>query len=106
MYLYSYIITNYSQICLMWPFKGTVKYGHIRQMVLNTGLIDMKCTLKGNKNYGHILHNTSYCLIEVVTKAGLTVLIKDRIVKILDLSMTSLQLAFSKIFSSDFTYTY
>jgi len=27
----------------------------------------MKCTVKG--------HNTSYCLIEVVTKAGLTVVI-------------------------------
>jgi hypothetical protein len=29
----------------------------------------MKCTVKGNENYGH----TSYCLIEVVPKAGLTV---------------------------------
>ena len=28
-----------------------VKYGHIRQyMTLNTCLIDMKCTVKGNKN--------------------------------------------------------
>jgi len=23
----------YSQTCLMWPSKGTVKYGHIRQVV-------------------------------------------------------------------------
>jgi len=22
---------------------------------LNTGLIDMKCTVEGNKNYGHII---------------------------------------------------
>jgi hypothetical protein len=35
----------------MWPSKGTVKYGHIRQMPsLNKGLIDMKCTVKENKN--------------------------------------------------------
>jgi hypothetical protein len=25
---------RYSQTCLMWPFKGTVKYGHIRQVVV------------------------------------------------------------------------
>jgi hypothetical protein len=25
--------TIYSQACLMWPSKGTVKYGHIRQVV-------------------------------------------------------------------------
>ena len=24
---------KYSQTCLMWPSKGTVKFGHIRQMV-------------------------------------------------------------------------
>jgi hypothetical protein len=23
----------YSQTCLIWPSKGTMKYGHIRQMV-------------------------------------------------------------------------
>jgi hypothetical protein len=34
----------------------------------------MKCTVKGNKQIRS--HNTSYCLIEVVTKAGLTVLMK------------------------------
>ena len=32
----------------------------------------MKCTVKGNKKLRS--YNTSYCLIEVVTKAGLTVL--------------------------------
>jgi hypothetical protein len=36
---------------------------------LNTGLFDMKCMVKGNKNKSL---NTSYRLIEVVTKAGLT----------------------------------
>jgi hypothetical protein len=25
--------SEYSQTCLMWPSKGTVKYGHIRQVV-------------------------------------------------------------------------
>jgi hypothetical protein len=25
--------TYYSQTCLMWPSQGTVKYGHIRQVV-------------------------------------------------------------------------
>ena len=25
---------RYNQTCLMWPFKGTVKYGHIRQVVV------------------------------------------------------------------------
>jgi hypothetical protein len=34
----------------------------------------MKCTVKGNKQIRS--HTTSYCLIEVVTKAGLTVLMK------------------------------
>ena len=40
-------------------FQGNIEIGPH-----NTGLIDMKCTVKGNKNY---------CLIEVVTKASLTV---------------------------------
>jgi len=39
--------------------------------LLNIGLIDMKCTVKGNKITSNIC--TSYCLIEVVTIAGLTV---------------------------------
>jgi hypothetical protein len=34
------------------------------ESLFNTA-IDMKCTVKGNKNSGHII-NTSYCLIEVV----------------------------------------
>jgi hypothetical protein len=28
-----YLVCIYSQTCLMWPSKGTVKYGHIRQVV-------------------------------------------------------------------------
>ena len=35
---------------------------------LNTSIINIKCTVKGNKIRSQ---NTSYCLIEVVTKAGL-----------------------------------
>jgi hypothetical protein len=27
------VLVIYSQACLMWPSKGTVKYGHIRQVV-------------------------------------------------------------------------
>ena len=35
----------------MWTSKGTVKCGHIRQVVAYyTGLIDIKCNVKGNKN--------------------------------------------------------
>jgi len=36
----------YSQTCLMWHFKGTLKWGHRRQVVTNTGVINMKCTVK------------------------------------------------------------
>ena len=39
----------------MWPSKGTLKYGHIRQVVAKSGLIDMKCTVMGNWNKGHII---------------------------------------------------
>ena len=42
-------VFNYSQICLMWPSKGTVKCGHIRQVVAKTGLIHIKYTVKENK---------------------------------------------------------
>ena len=28
------LIFIYSQTCLMWPSKGTVKYGHLRQVVV------------------------------------------------------------------------
>jgi len=43
-------IFKYSQTCLMQPPKEIVKYGHIKQVSLNTGLAGMKCTVKGNKN--------------------------------------------------------
>jgi hypothetical protein len=55
----------------MRPSKGTLKYGHIRQVVTIYRFVlygmhcDGKLKLKS--------HNTSSCLIEVVTKAGLTV---------------------------------
>jgi hypothetical protein len=55
----------------MWPSKGTVKYGHIRQVgtYYRFNWYEMHCEGK----YKLRSHNTSYCLIEVVTKAGLTV---------------------------------
>ena len=37
----------YSQTSLMWPSKGTEKYGH--RWLVNTGVIDMKCIVKGIK---------------------------------------------------------
>ena len=41
----------------------------------------MTCTVKGNKKLRS--HNTSYCLVEVVTKAGLTgVILKNQIVRL------------------------
>jgi hypothetical protein len=56
----------YSQTCLMWPFKGRLKYGHIRQVVakyrFNWDEIQCGGKLKLRS------HNTSYYLIEVVTK--------------------------------------
>jgi len=39
--------------------------------LLNTGVIVMKCPMKENKNFKS--HNISYCLIEVIAKAGLTI---------------------------------
>ena len=60
------LILKLSQNCLMWPYKGTVKYGHKRQMVAYS--VFNWCTVKRNKNKGHI----SYCLIEVVIDAGVT----------------------------------
>ena len=41
---------KYSQTFLMWPSKRTVKCGHITQVVVKKGLIDIKCTVMGNKN--------------------------------------------------------
>jgi hypothetical protein len=41
-------------------------------LIINTGLIKMYC--EGKFKLGS--HNTNYCLIEVVTKAGLTSLIE------------------------------
>ena len=70
---YIFILFNilYRQTCPMWPSKETVKYGHTRQ--INTSLNEMKCTVNGNKESRP--HNTRYCLIEVVTKPGLTVVL-------------------------------
>jgi hypothetical protein len=42
---------NYSQTCLMWPSKGTLKYGHIRQVIVIKYRFDWyEITVKGNKN--------------------------------------------------------
>jgi hypothetical protein len=59
------IQSNLSYVTL----QGNSEIGSHRS--LNTGLIDMKCTERKYKLWSH---NTSYCLIEVVTKSGLTVL--------------------------------
>jgi hypothetical protein len=50
-YIFFFIIHVHSN-CLMWPSRGTVKYGHVTEdrLSLNAGLIDMKCTVNGNKN--------------------------------------------------------
>jgi hypothetical protein len=51
---------------------GTLKKGRIRQVVTNRfSLYEMHC--KGKLKFKS--HNTSYCLIEVVTKAALTVVL-------------------------------
>jgi hypothetical protein len=52
---------------------GTLKYGHIRQVVTKYRFIfldELHCEGKLKLRS----HNTSYCFIEVATKAGLIVL--------------------------------
>ena len=61
----------YALTYLMWPCKGTVKYGHIRQVVTEHRFNWYEMHSKGKQKVRS--HNTSYCLIEVVTKAGQTV---------------------------------
>jgi hypothetical protein len=53
-------------------FKEKVKYGHIRQVgaKYRFNWYEMPCEGKWKLRW----HNTSYCLIEVVTKAAFTVL--------------------------------
>ena len=31
--MHLWFLSKYSQTCIMWPIKGTVKYGHVRQVV-------------------------------------------------------------------------
>ena len=52
--------------------KGTVKYGHIRQVIAKYGFNWYEMHCEGKEKLRS--YNTSYCLIEVVTKEGLTVL--------------------------------
>jgi hypothetical protein len=56
----------------MWSSKGSLKYGHLRQVVAKYRCkwYEMHCEGKFKLRS----HKTSYCLKEVVTKAGLTVL--------------------------------
>ena len=61
----------YNQTCLMRPSKGTVKYGHIKQVVAKYSFTYNAMHCEGK--YKLRSHNTSYCWIEVVTKGGLTV---------------------------------
>jgi len=62
---------KYSQTCLVWPSKGTLTWGCIRQGVAKYRFnsYEMHCEVKLKLRS----HYTSHCLIEVVTKAGLTV---------------------------------
>ena len=53
--------------CLMLPSKGTLKYGHIRQVVTNYRLTEYEMHHKGK--WKLMLFKTSYFLIEVSTKA-------------------------------------
>ena len=53
----------------MWPSNGTLKYGHKRQVVTKYRFIKYEIHCEGKLKL--ISHNTSYCLIDVVTKAGL-----------------------------------
>ena len=59
----------------MWPSKGTLKCGHIRQLVTIYMFIKYESHCEWYLKLKS--HNTSYCLIEVVTKAGLIVYVKQ-----------------------------
>ena len=60
---YEYI---YNHTFLMWPSNGTLKYGHKRQVVTKYRFIKYEIHCEGKLKL--ISHNTSYCLIDVVTK--------------------------------------
>ena len=64
-------VNMYNLTCLMWPFKGRLKYSRIRLVVATYRCIWYEIHYKGNLKLRS--QNTSYCLIEVVTEAGLTV---------------------------------
>ena len=61
----------YNQTWLVWPFKGRLKYGYIKHVVSKYRFIWYEMLCKRNLKW--MWYNTSYCLIEVVTKAGLTI---------------------------------
>ena len=54
----------------MWPSKGTMKLGHSRQVVARYWFNQYEMHCEGKLKLK--AHNTSYCLIEVVTKAVCT----------------------------------
>jgi hypothetical protein len=59
---------------IMYSQTATVKNGHIRQVVAKYRFISYEMHCKRNLKLRS--RNTRYCLIEVVTKAGLTVIRK------------------------------
>jgi hypothetical protein len=53
--VYSFSLIESFQTCLICLSKTTSKYSHSQdRWSLNTGYLNMKCTMKGNKNPGHL----------------------------------------------------
>jgi hypothetical protein len=65
----TFVQSNLSYV--IFQNMGSLKYGHIRQMVTIYRYIYYEMHCEGKLKLKS--HNTSCCLIEVVTKAGLTV---------------------------------
>ena len=66
-----YLQTLFPLKQIMYSQTATVKHGHIRQVVAKYRFISYEMNCKMNLKLRS--RNASYCLIEVVTKAGLTV---------------------------------
>jgi hypothetical protein len=66
---------------IMYSQTATVKNGHIRQVVAKYRFISYEMHCKRNLKLRS--RNTRYCLIEVVTKAGLTVIRKKPTISII-----------------------
>jgi hypothetical protein len=60
----------FSQTCITQPAKGILKKGRIRKVVSENRFNQYQMQCEGKLKLRS--HTTSYCLTEVVTKAGLT----------------------------------